>query len=274
MAEDDGTDDLPEQVRVRREKYERLLAAGTPPYALGYPRTASLADVRERYADLELDAASGDVVSVAGRVVLYRTGGKLCFAQLQEGDTQLQVMVSLNSVGEERLAAWKTDVDLGDHVGITGEVISSRRGELSILASDWQLTSKALRPLPDKHKGLTDPEARVRQRYLDLLVNPASRGVVRDRATVIRSLRDTLDRRGYVEVETPVLQVVHGGAAARPFATHVNALDLDVTLRIATELFLKRLVVGGVDKVYEIGKTFRNEGIDSTHFPEFTELEA
>ncbi|MDT7551137.1 MAG: lysyl-tRNA synthetase, class, partial [Actinomycetota bacterium] len=271
---DDGTDDLPEQVRVRREKYERLLAAGTPPYALGYPRTASLADVRERYADLELDTASGDVVSVAGRVVLYRTGGKLCFAQLQEGDTQLQVMVSLNSVGEERLAAWKTDVDLGDHVGITGEVISSRRGELSILASDWQLTSKALRPLPDKHKGLTDPEARVRQRYLDLLVNPASRGVVRDRATVIRSLRDTLDRRGYVEVETPVLQVVHGGAAARPFATHVNALDLDVTLRIATELFLKRLVVGGVDKVYEIGKTFRNEGIDSTHFPEFTELEA
>jgi lysyl-tRNA synthetase class 2 len=274
VAEDEGTDDLPEQVRVRREKYERLLAAGTPPYALGYPRTDSLSDLRDRYGDLELDTASGDVVSVAGRVVLYRTGGKLCFAQLQEGDTQLQVMVSLNGVGEERLAAWKTDVDLGDHVGITGEVISSRRGELSILASDWQLTSKALRPLPDKHKGLTDPEARVRQRYLDLLVNPASRGVVRDRATVIRSLRDTLDRRGYVEVETPVLQVVHGGAAARPFATHVNALDLDVTLRIATELFLKRLVVGGVDKVYEIGKTFRNEGIDSTHFPEFTELEA
>jgi lysyl-tRNA synthetase class 2 len=270
----DAPDDLPEQVRVRRGKYDRLVAAGTPPYPLGYPRTSTLAEVREKHAGLETDTASGEVVGVAGRVVLSRAGGKLCFAQLQEGDAQLQVMISLDGVGEERLAAWKSDVDLGDHVGITGEVISSRRGELSILASDWQLTSKALRPLPDKHHGLTDPEARVRQRYVDLLVNPTSRAMVRDRATVVRSLRDTLDRRGYVEVETPVLQVVHGGAAARPFATHVNALDLDVTLRIATELFLKRLVVGGIDRVYEIGKTFRNEGIDSTHFPEFTELEA
>ena len=274
MSADEPADDLPEQVRVRRAKYDRLLAAGTPPYPLGYPRTATLAEVRERFGHLETDTASGENVGVAGRVVLSRAGGKLCFATLQEGDDQLQVMVSLDSVGEERLAAWKSDVDLGDHVGITGEVISSRRGELSILASDWQLTSKALRPLPDKHKGLTDPEARVRQRYLDLLVNPTSRAMVRDRATVVRSLRDTLDRRGYLEVETPVLQLVHGGAAARPFTTHINALDLDVTLRIATELFLKRLVVGGLDKVYELGKTFRNEGIDSTHFPEFTELEA
>jgi lysyl-tRNA synthetase class 2 len=273
-SSDGSPDDLPEQVRVRRGKYDRLVAAGTPPYPLGYPRTATLAEVRERFGHLDIDTASGETVSVAGRVVLYRAGGKLCFATLQEGDTQLQVMVSLAGVGQDRLAAWKSDVDLGDHVGITGEVISSRRGELSVLASDWTLTSKALRPLPDKHKGLTDPEARVRQRYLDLLVNPASRAMVHDRATVVRSLRDTLDRRGYVEVETPVLQVVHGGAAARPFATHINALDLDVTLRIATELFLKRLVVGGIDKVYELGKTFRNEGIDSTHFPEFTELEA
>jgi lysyl-tRNA synthetase class 2 len=274
MAADDDIDDLPEQVRVRRQKYERLDAAGTPPYPLGYPRTATLAEVRERFGDLETDTESGETVAVTGRVVLYRAGGKLCFATLQQGDAQLQVMVSLAGVGEDRLAAWKSDVDLGDHVGITGQVISSRRGELSILASEWQLTSKALRPLPDKHKGLTDPEARVRQRYVDLLVNPTSRAMVRDRATVVRSLRDTLDRRGYVEVETPVLQVVHGGAAARPFSTHVNALDLDVTLRIATELFLKRLVVGGIEKVYELGKTFRNEGIDSTHFPEFTELEA
>jgi lysyl-tRNA synthetase class 2 len=274
VADNDATDDLPEQVRVRRGKYDRLVAAGTPPYPLGYPRTTTLAEVREKHAALAIDTASGETVGVAGRVVLSRHGGKLCFATLQEGDTQLQVMVSHDGVGAERLAAWKTDVDLGDHVGITGEVISSRRGELSILATDWQLTSKALRPLPDKHHGLTDPEARVRQRYVDLIVNPTSRSVVRDRATVVRSLRDTLDRRGYLEVETPVLQVVHGGAAARPFATHVNALDLPVTLRIATELFLKRLVVGGVDKVYELGKTFRNEGIDSTHFPEFTELEA
>jgi lysyl-tRNA synthetase class 2 len=274
VSADEPTDDLPEQVRVRRAKYDRLVAAGTPPYPLGYPRTASLAEVRERFGHLDIDTSSGETVGVAGRVVLSRAGGKLCFATLQEGDDQLQVMVSLDGVGAERLAAWKSDVDLGDHVGITGEVISSRRGELSILASDWQLTSKALRPLPDKHRGLIDPEARVRQRYLDLLVNPTSRAMVRDRATVVRSLRDTLDRRGYVEVETPVLQVLHGGAAARPFSTHLNALDLDVTLRIATELFLKRVIVGGIDKVYEIGKVFRNEGIDSTHFPEFTELEA
>ena len=266
--------DAPEQVRVRREKYDRLLAAGETPYPRGYPRTASLAQVRERFPDLATGSSTGETVGVTGRVVLSRAGGKLCFATLQEGDAQLQVMVSLDGVGPERLAAWKSDVDLGDHVGVTGEVVSSKRGELSVLAHDWRLTSKALRPLPDKHKGLTDPEARVRQRYVDLVVNPETRRVARERAEVVRSLRATLDERGYLEVETPVLQVVHGGAAARPFATHVNALDLDVTLRIATELYLKRLVVGGLDRVYELGKTFRNEGIDSTHFPEFTELEA
>ena len=266
--------DLPEQVRVRREKYDRLLAAGTPPYALGHPRTASLAEVRARYADLPADSATGDVVSVTGRVVLSRTGGKLCFATLQEGGAHLQVMVSLDGVGPERLDAWKADVDLGDHVGVTGEVISSRRGELSVLASSWTLTSKALRPLPDKHKGLTDPESRVRQRYLDLLVNPGSRETALLRADVLRSLRSSYAARGYVEVETPMLQAVHGGAAARPFDTHVNALDLDVSLRIALELSLKRLVVGGLDRVFEIGKTFRNEGIDATHFVEFTMLES
>ncbi len=262
-----------EQVQVRREKYDRLVAAGTPPYPLGYPRTATLAEVRERYAELETDTATGDTVAVAGRVMLSRTGGKLCFATLAEGEAQVQVMVSLDGVGPDRLQAWKTDVDLGDHVGVTGEVISSRRGELSVLASSWQLTSKALRPMPDKHAGLTDAEVRVRQRYVDLIVNPEARRVARERAAVVRSLRATLDARGHIEVETPILQVVHGGAAARPFVTHVNALDLDVTLRIATELFLKRLVVGGLHRVYELSKTFRNEGIDSTHFPEFTELE-
>jgi lysyl-tRNA synthetase, class II len=265
--------DLPEQVRVRREKYDRLLTSGTPPYALGAPRTHALAQVREQYADLETDTASGDVVSITGRVVLSRVGGKLCFATVQEGDTQLQVMVSLDGVGADRLAAWKTDVDLGDHVGVTGEVISSRRGELSVLASDWLLTSKALRPLPDKHHGLTDPELRIRQRYVDLVVNPDSRRMVHDRAAVVRAVRDVLHGHGFVEVETPVLQMVHGGAAARPFATHLNALDLDMTLRIALELYLKRLVVGGVDRVFEIGRIFRNEGVDSTHSPEFTMLE-
>jgi lysyl-tRNA synthetase class 2 len=152
-------------------------------------------------------------------------------------------------------------------------VISSRRGELSVLASDWVLTSKALRPLPDKHHGLTDPELRIRQRYVDLVVNPESRRMVHDRAAVVRAVRDVLHAHDYVEVETPVLQAVHGGAAARPFSTHLNALDLDMTLRIALELYLKRLVVGGVDRVFEIGRIFRNEGVDSTHSPEFTMLE-
>jgi lysyl-tRNA synthetase, class II len=266
----ENASDLPEQVRVRREKYDRLVAAGTPPYPLGYPRTASLAEVRQRFAHLEAGEESGQTVGVTGRVVLSREGGKLCFGTLQEGEATLQVMVSLAGVGEQALAAWKRDVDLGDHVGVTGQVISSRRGELSVLAESWQLTSKALRPLPDKHHGLTDPEVRVRQRYVDLIVNPPSRQMVRDRAAIVRSLRDTLHARGFVEVETPQLQVVHGGAAARPFHTHVNALDLDVTLRIALELYLKRAVVGGIDRVFEIGKNFRNEGIDSTHFPEFT----
>ena len=266
-------DDVPEQVRVRREKYDRLLAAGTPPYPLGAPRTATLAQVRQTHADLETDTASGQVVSVTGRVVLSRNGGKLCFASLQEGDSLLQVMVSLDGVGAERLADWKADVDLGDHVGITGEVISSRRGELSVLATGWVMTSKALRPLPDKHSGLTDPELRIRQRYLDLVVNDESRRMVRDRAAVVRAVRDVLHDAGYVEVETPVLQTVHGGAAARPFSTHLNALDLDMTLRIALELYLKRLVVGGIDRVFEIGRIFRNEGVDSTHSPEFTMLE-
>jgi lysyl-tRNA synthetase class 2 len=274
VTTDEPIDDLPEQVRVRRGKYDRLVAAGTPPYPLGYPRTTTLAEVRERFGDLAIDTASGETVSVTGRVVLYRAGGKLCFATLQEGDAQLQVMVSLAGVGEERLAAWKTDVDLGDHVGVTGEVISSRRGELSILATDWQLTSKALRPLPDKHKGLTDPESRVRQRYVDLIVNPDSRRMVAERATIVRSLRETLHRRGFVELETPTMHAVQGGAAARRFPTHVNALDLDVVLRIELELYLKRAVVGGIDKVFEIGRIFRNEGIDATHFPEFTMLES
>jgi lysyl-tRNA synthetase class 2 len=265
--------DLPEQVRVRREKYDRLVAAGTPPYALGYPRTTTIAAVRAEHEGLPADATTGQVVGITGRVVLSRTGGKLCFATLSEGESQVQVMVSLDKVGEERLAAWKHDVDLGDHVGVTGEVISSKRGELSVLATDWALTSKALRPLPDKHKGLTDPEARVRQRYVDLAVNASSRQMVRDRSTVIRTVRELLHGRGFTEVETPTLQVVHGGAAARPFRTHFNALDLDVTLRIALELYLKRAVVGGIDKVFEIGKNFRNEGIDATHFPEFTMLE-
>jgi lysyl-tRNA synthetase class 2 len=265
--------DLPEQVRVRREKYERLKAAGTEPYALGYPRTTSIAELRAKHPDLAVDTFTGETVGVTGRVLLSRGSGKLAFATISEGESQIQVMISLDKVGEQRMADWKADVDLGDFIGVTGEVISSKRGELSVLADSWALTSKALRPLPDKHRGLTDPETRIRQRYLDLAVNPDSRQLVRDRSTVIRTVREMLHHDGFTEVETPVLQLVHGGAAARPFHTHLNALDLDVTLRIALELYLKRAVVGGIDRVFEIGKNFRNEGIDATHFPEFTMLE-
>jgi lysyl-tRNA synthetase, class II len=267
-------DDLPEQMRVRREKRARMLDDGLPPYPVGYPRTASLADIRAKYADLPTDTATDDVVSVTGRIIFLRNTGKLCFATLREGDgTELQAMLSLDRVGPEALERWKRLVDLGDHVGVTGAVITSRRGELSVLADSWEMTAKSLRPLPVAHKPLSE-EARVRQRYVDLIVRPAARETLRSRAAVVRSLRDSLHGRGYTEVETPMLQLLHGGAAARPFVTHSNALDIDLYLRIAPELYLKRAVVGGIERVFEINRNFRNEGIDSSHSPEFAMLEA
>jgi lysyl-tRNA synthetase class 2 len=182
-------------------------------------------------------------------------------------------MLSLDKIGLESLTQWKADIDLGDQVLVSGEVISSRRGELSVLADSWRITAKALRPLPVAHKPMSE-EAQVRQRYVDLIVRPEARRMVEIRAAVIRSLRSTLESREYLEVETPVLQSIHGGAAARPFHTHLNAFDLPMSLRIALELPLKRCIVGGIDKVFEIGRIFRNEGVDSTHSPEFTMLEA
>ncbi|MCZ7478002.1 MULTISPECIES: lysine--tRNA ligase [unclassified Micromonospora] len=270
----DPADDLPEQMKVRREKRDRMLAEGVEPYPVGFPRTTTLARLRERYGDLPTDTATGDRVSVTGRVIFIRNTGKLCFATLRDGDgTEVQAMLSLDRVGAERLGDWKRLVDLGDHVGVTGEVITSRRGELSVLAEDWAVTAKALRPLPVAHKPLSE-ESRVRQRYVDLVVRPQARQMVRTRATAVRSLRDTLHGQDFIEVETPMLQLLHGGAAARPFVTHSNALDTDLYLRIAPELFLKRAVVGGVDRVFEINRNFRNEGIDSSHSPEFAMLEA
>ena len=266
--------DLPEQLRIRRDKRDRLLAAGTPAYPVAVPRTHSLADVREQWGHLEQGEETQDVVGVAGRVVYIRNTGKLAFATLQEGiGTRLQVMLSLAEVGEEALAAWKSDVDLGDHVFVEGRVISSRRGELSVMASRWGMASKALRPLPVLHKDLSE-ESRVRQRYADLVVRQEARDMVRTKATALRAIRSVLEAQGYLEVETPVLQLVHGGAAARPFRTHLNAFDQDMVLRIALELNLKKAVVGGVDRVYEMGRIFRNEGIDATHSAEFTMLEA
>ena len=265
--------DLPEQLRIRREKRARLIAAGGDPYPVAVSRTTSLAGVRERFPDLEPDTSTGELAAVTGRVMFVRNTGKLCFATLQEGDgTQLQVMLSLAGVGEESLAAWKADVDLGDHVAVQGEVITSRRGELSVMAQAWQLAAKSLRPLPVAHKELSE-EARVRQRYVDLIVRPQAREAVRRRATAVAELRRVLTGRGFLEVETPMLQTLAGGAAARPFVTHSNALDIDLYLRIAPELFLKRCVVGGIEKVFEINRNFRNEGVDSTHSPEFAMLE-
>ncbi len=265
--------DLPEQMRVRREKLDRIREAGGDPYPVGFPRTTDLVRLRSSYDDLPADTATGDRVGVTGRVVFKRDTGRLAFAALQEGDSRLQVMLPEDVVGAEALAAWKRDVDLGDHVGVEGEVVTSRRGELSVRADRWALTSKALRPLPTLHKPLSDSE-RVRSRYVDLVVRPEARAMVRDRADALWAIRSTLRSRGFTEVETPVLQPVHGGATARPFVTRSNALDLDLYLRIALELYLKRLVVGGVERVFEIGKNFRNEGVDSTHNPEFTMLEA
>ena len=265
--------DLPEQMRVRRDKRDRLLAAGKHAHPVAVPRTHSLAEVREQWGHLEQGEETQDVVGIAGRVVFIRNTGKLAFATLQEGvGTRLQVMLSLAEVGEEALADWKAHVDLGDHVFVEGRVISSRRGELSVMASRWEMASKALRPLPVLHKELSE-ESRVRQRYADLVVRQEARDMVRTKAAALRAIRGVLDEQGYVEVETPVLQLIHGGAAARPFRTHLNAFDQEMVLRIALELNLKKAVVGGVDRVYEMGRIFRNEGVDATHSPEFTMLE-
>ena len=257
MDDDQHSAETPEQVRVRLGKRERLLAEGTDPYPVAFPRTRTTAEVRAKYPDLVADTHTGEHVGVTGRVMLSRIGGKLCFATIRDGTGDIQVMVSADRIGEDALAAWKRDVDLGDHIGVEGEVISSRRGELSVLADRFAITAKALRPLPDKHHGLTDPESRVRQRYVDLIVNPKARRMAELRAAVTRALREELNDRGFLEVETPILQRVHGGANARPFRTHINAYNMDLYLRIALELYLKRLVVGGIEKVYELGRNFR-----------------
>ena len=298
-------DDTPEQVKVRAAKRARLMEAGIPAYPVLLPITTTIKAVREKYAHLEAGEETEDYVGLAGRVILARNGGKLCFATLMDGEgNKIQVMLSAASVGAESLAAYKNDVDLGDHLFVHGRVISSRRGELSIFATpaevtpeaqaayeaasaalpapdaSWAIASKALRPLPktwtteDGEEVTLSEDQRIRRRELDLITRPAARDMVRIRAAVNRSIRENFFRRDYIELETPMLQMIHGGAAARPFITHMNALDTDLYLRIATEIYLKRAVVGGVDRVFEMNRNFRNEGMDSSHSPEFTSLEA
>lgn len=267
-------EDIAEQHAVRLAKRERMVAAGIEPYPVGVPLTTSISQVRQDFPDLEAEASTGVVVGIAGRVVHMRVTGKLAFLSLQEGGGErVQAMVSFGDVGEESFEALKDLVDLGDHVFVEGEVIASKRGELSVMATSWRIASKALMPLPNLHSELNE-ETRVRQRYLDLIVRPQARETVRQRALVNQSLRDTFRGHGYLEVETPMLQTLHGGASARPFVTHSNAFSTDLFLRIAPELFLKRAVVGGIERVFEINRNFRNEGADSTHSPEFSMLEA
>ncbi|MFJ3444896.1 bifunctional lysylphosphatidylglycerol synthetase/lysine--tRNA ligase LysX [Streptomyces sp. NPDC086081] len=254
---------LPDQVRVRHRKLDRLRAAGTDPYPVDVPaRTHTLAEVEQ-----------GHDVTVAGRVMLVRDFGGIVFAVLRDwsGDHQLAFTRDRSGPALDRFTA---DADIGDHITATGHAGRSDKGEPTVFVTSWQLTGKCLRPLPDKHRGLTDPEARVRMRYLDLAASPAARDVVRARSTAVQAVRQGLLARGYLEVETPVLQQIHGGANARPFTTHINAYDLDLYLRIAPELYLKRLCVGGMEKVFEMGRTFRNEGTDHKHNPEFSILEA
>lgn len=264
--------DLPEQARVRREKLEKLKAAGVEPYPTRFDRTHEAAQLQAQYAELEAGVDTTDLVRVAGRMMGRRGQGKLVFADLVDQSGKVQLALALDAMGEEAMARldW---LDRGDWIGVEGTVRRTKRGELSIAGTKVELLSKCLSPLPEKWHGLTDVEARYRQRYLDLVVNPEVREAFKKRSLVIRSLRHELEAMGYLEVETPVLQSIPGGAAAKPFDTHHNALDLPLHLRISPELYLKRLVVGGFEKVFDLNKNFRNEGISTRHNPEFTMLE-
>ena len=259
---------LSELLQIRRDKLTELQKAGKDPFTITrYDVTHHSDQVKEHFEQME-----GQTVRLAGRLMSKRGMGKAVFSDLQDGAGRIQLYVRIDDVGEEALAAFKK-YDIGDIVGVEGEVFRTKRGEISIKAKTITLLSKSLLPLPEKFHGLTDVETRCRQRYVDLIVNPEVRRTFELRSKFIKHVRDFLDGRGYMEVETPVLNTISGGATARPFITHHNTLDIDMYLRIATELHLKRLVVGGLERVYEIGRIFRNEGMDTKHNPEFTSVE-
>ena len=260
--------------RTRRQaQVDEIRKAGGEPYPYRFDRTHSVADVRAQWSDLEPGAETTDEVSVAGRVMLKRDTGKLVFATIAERGAEVQLFISKAVIGDEGFAAVK-ELDRGDWVGVHGTVMTTRAGELSVKVDRLELLAKSLRPLPDKWHGLADPDTRFRQRYVDLTVNADARRAFDVRHEVIASFRRTFHERGYVEVETPVLHVDAGGAHARPFVTHYNVLDMPLYLRIALELHLKRLIVGGMDRVFEIGRVFRNEGLSSRHNTEFTMMES
>ena len=235
-----------------------------------YDRTHSCAQVAAAHTRLAPDTRTGETVAIAGRVLTMRDHGTRIFATIRDWSGDLQIMLPDSATAE----TWRDAVDLGDHVGVRGEVITTKHDELTVDVATWELLAKCLHPLPDKHRGLTDPEVRVRRRYLDLITNTNTRATLRARSTAIHQLRASLHARTFIELETPILQRIHGGANARPFITHINAYDMRLYLRIAPELFLKRLAVGGVERVFELGRTFRNEGVSFKHNPEFTVLEA
>ncbi|MBW3081662.1 lysine--tRNA ligase [Bifidobacterium saguinibicoloris] len=265
----------PEQVQMRVAKRAMMLEEGANPYPVHLDVTDTIEDVRARYdGKLEPGQETEDMVGIAGRVLFIRNAGGLNFVQLAAGDgTKIQGMISKKEIGADSLKRFKQLVDLGDHLFLRGRVIASKTGELSVFATDWAIASKALQPLPALHKELNE-DTRTRKPYIGMIADDKIRNMVRNRSKAVSSLRHTFERHGFLEVETPMLQTVHGGAAARPFTTHMNAFDLDLYLRIAPELFLKRCLVGGIDRVFEINRDFRNEGVDATHAPEFTMLEA
>jgi lysyl-tRNA synthetase class 2 len=268
-----GARRLTPEERARRAKLGLLAAAGLDPYPVSVPRTTTLGALRDRSTGLPPGARTGVRESVTGRVRALRDFGGLVFAELHEDGCRVQALLTREGVGEDALRLFRRAVDRGDHVGVTGEVVTSGTGELSVLASSWVMAAKCLEPVPGTRERLTDPETRVRRRHLDLIVDPDAAALVRARGRAVGALRGVLAARGFDEVETPVLQTVHGGASARPFETTINAYGVPLYLRIAPELYLKRLVVGGVQRVYELGRNFRNEGADATHNPEFTTIE-
>ncbi|NLV49795.1 MAG: lysine--tRNA ligase [Clostridiales bacterium] len=262
------TEDLAEILRIRRAKLSKLQEEGRDPFSeTRFVRTALTRDIKENF-----EAAENNVYSMAGRIMSKRDMGKAFFADLQDGSGRLQLYVRINDLGEEQFAEFKK-WDIGDLIGVTGFAFRTKRGEISLHCQNIKLLSKSLRPLPEKYHGLTDVETKYRQRYVDLIVNPETRRAFEIRSRFISYVREFLNKRGYMEVETPVLNLISGGASARPFITHHNTLDINMYLRIALELNLKRLIVGGLERVYEIGRVFRNEGMDTKHNPEFTMIE-
>ncbi|MDO8879354.1 MAG: lysine--tRNA ligase [Coriobacteriia bacterium] len=275
MTDEARTDDrgAEDAASVRLAKIDALRRVGIDPYPDSFERTVTVAELVRAYASLEPGAETTDIVSIAGRVVAKRDQGKVLFIVVRDGATEIQLFCRANLTGPALFEA-ASALDLGDWVGATGTIVRTRRGELSITPTVVTLLSKSLRPLPEKYHGLADTETRYRQRYVDLIVNPEVRAVFETRFGVISAIRRFMEGRGYLEVETPMLQPIPGGATARPFVTHHNALDMDLYLRIAPELYLKRLLVGGFERVYEINRSFRNEGMSPRHNPEFTMLEA